>query len=355
MPKAPKPADQDAEDLPAENLTPAVLGIPESCDLFSFDYDQLASIVEGHPDPHIVEVRLCRPSANGKPGSRLMRRGVGRWPIEQATMRWLLDLVGPGVWWVQGYNAGGMLVAAARVEAEDDGDQATSQPTYSGPMPPPVATPAPAPAPSGPDWWHRPPPWVDALLARLTQPPARERDSTLADAIDAMGKIIALDMSREKLKLERARDGENGTSAQSTALNAIVEIAKEKIKAAAPAPTAAPVAQPAAGSAEALALLRFGMKIGAGAPNPGSLEDETKWLDIVPQVIDSLGPGLIALAAGALPKEQGRQVLDMLEKHMRAREAEAKADAKAGSRASNGTPGAAGGGTPFETTGIGVD
>lgn len=74
-------------------------------------------------------------------------------------------------------------------------------------------------------------------------------------------------------------------------------------------------------------ILQLGMHL-AAAQNPEKDPPDNDWIErLFLPLVDQLGPGVVTLAAMLFPDEKAKPILEVLEQHMRTREAEAKAAA----------------------------
>ena len=66
----------------------------------------------------------------------------------------------------------------------------------------------------------------------------------------------------------------------------------------------------------------------AAAQNPSKDPPDNDWIErLFLPLVDQLGPGVVTLAAMLFPDDKAKPILEVLEQHMRTREAEAKAAA----------------------------
>lgn len=74
-------------------------------------------------------------------------------------------------------------------------------------------------------------------------------------------------------------------------------------------------------------ILQLGMHL-AAAQNPSKDPPDNDWIErLFLPLVDQLGPGVVTLAAMLFPDDKAKPILEVLEQHMRTREAEAKAAA----------------------------
>jgi hypothetical protein len=84
--------------------------------------------------------------------------------------------------------------------------------------------------------------------------------------------------------------------------------------------------------AELMPLLTLGINLGsrmagagAGAGTGEPAEKKNEWLEMVPELADSLGVPLIVALSQTLPEAKAKEALRAIEEHMKARQAEAHA------------------------------
>ena len=296
-------------DVPAEPQND--YGVPISCDVFERSPESIEEAEARGVDPVIVFVRVHRVGSNGKRGPRITNGRDSQWTPDGVNVSWLLDTFGPGHYDCVGVNSSGMVIAMGRVEVANPED--SHVPTNPA-MPETGGTAHPAP----PGW---PPGYPPPSAYPWYPPQPAPRPEPLREAVAAMAELITLDIQRSRLAVE-AQTAKTGTEKQLVdALVAIAARAPEKSSGQGPG---------APGIETLLSILKFGMTLGARSNGKAGAEgvepDETAWRTIVPQIVDSIGPGAIATLAQLFPKDKADAVLRLLEQHMTTRKAEAEAD-----------------------------
>lgn len=289
----------------------------ELSELCAINADKVAGWTEKGIDPKPHRAVIFK-HVNGK-----SERCDGVWPVSEVNRDFLKARWGPGTYTVQVVNVNNQILARNGASIEGPVGVTSSSSTPLGALP----------ASDGE--------LVRFLLAKLLE--SREpRQDPMREVVASMASLMQVQIAA--MNADRANQARAPTD--ETASKLLLAIVPELVKArVAPAPNG----QGARGGAvssidEFLRVLQFGMALsGAAAKGKSKKEnpddDETKWLEVLPNIVDSIGPGLVTtLALAILPKEKADQAIDTIQTHMRAREAEAKAEEKAPPIDTDGVP-----------------
>lgn len=281
---------------------PAPLG-----DVLLVDQGRMKALQAKGTDTSIVRVRIERHSEQLSKFVRL----EGEYPPDLVTVKWLRKKFGAGSYFVRGCNVGGMYLASGRVTIEE----------LPEPPVPPVhvqtAAAGPAALPAGLSF-------TEMLLLKLIEGPRQAaapvaQQDDLRETLAAMSKMIAMQMQAATMNQMRAQVAGPTTNGHSDdkMYALLLKLATDK-------------REGGGGVESLLPLLQLGINLGARAALPAGTKENPNelppWLQVVPEVADTLGVPLIAtLAQALLPPDKAKVVLDVMSEHQQARKAEADA------------------------------
>lgn len=291
-------------ELPPDPDEPSPVG-----DVLMVDQARMNVLKSKGIDTTIARVRVDKFSDER---SRFVRI-EGEFPPDQVTVKWLRKKWGPGSYFVKGCNGGGMYLASGRVTIEAAPETAI-----------PVAAPT-MPAAGGSVAGLS---FTEMLLLKLLEgraaPP--QQDDSMRDSLNAMARMIAMQTQTATMtQLRNQALVPQGNGHSDERLYALLE------KIVNGAPTRRESSSPLK---EFLPVLQLGLQMGVRMAGPGMKENPEPqlppWLQIMPDMADSLGVPLIAaIAEAALPPEKAQMVIDTIREHQATRREQAKADAAA--------------------------
>jgi len=296
--------------LEAEDELPAVS--PAGAGVFDFDLDSLAKKkAAGHDvEPAFWQVEKW---INGK------RTSIDRaFTPSQATLRFLGDTLGAGTYLCVMKNARGQAIAR-------------NTRTVDGPEHPPTETGrtlgggtlAENGAPRSGSMLDR---VLEVMLLRALDPPKTEtREDPMRDAMATMVKGMALQQQMQAQALQLQMQMQDRRDAPGNRDSDRLFGLLEKLANGSKGPNGTSTGN---ALAELMPILTLGLNLGsrmAGGAAGAPAEKKNEWLEIIPDLADSVGVPLIVALSQTLPADKAREALRAIEEHMRARQAEAEA------------------------------
>ena len=156
-----------------------------------------------------------------------------------------------------------------------------------------------------------------AMIQRMINPPA----DPMRDALASMMKMMALGMQNSQQTMQQMATLQATT--QPPAGAGAAELLAPMVTSLIGELSRARETGGAGGDAQsAIAMLQMGLQLREQINGDG---DSREWLKVVPQLADSMGPGVVAAIATAMIKDPAKSqaVLDTINEHMRTRSAEA--------------------------------
>jgi hypothetical protein len=317
--------------------------VPLSCDLVTISPEKGAELQARVPpiDPFVDRLAIARVIGTRQewirhPGTN----GIAYFPPENATRTWLAAAFGPASYHVQARNRQNQIIGGQRCDVGIAPGQAppgfyhpaspgqagaapAAAPQYpvaapwgqfappAGQYPPPWGyAPAPAPAPAAPATETIAERFMVAMLAKfsnqlMAQPPAPALDP-IRESVAEIAKLAALGQQRQ-------------APVESVADKLLPLLLKDLLE-----DRRRPNPSADAGTPEkTIALLKLGATLFGEKKGK---KEESEWLAIIPEVVDSIGPGfIVALAQAGLPADKADMVTRVVSEHMGARKAEAEA------------------------------
>lgn len=294
--------------------------IPPECDLLWFDGAKLKKIVDSGKDARIHSIQLLRVEQGGRGVS------LGIFPIAGACQANLKARFGPGIYDCKGRNANGEYIVGRRITIQSDNPYAGPQPqgftnSWSAASNPyPVGAPGFGGPPMGSAPMGAQSPLEAIALDLLRQKLTSAQDDPLRGALAEMMKMTMLGLEQTRQAM----------STIATVQTQNQQPTFELLKLFLPMLNQKPAKSGGGGSmAEALEMFKLGLGL-AQMKNPEEDKEEggfAKMVAAIAPIVDSLGPGLVTLMAqAALPADRADAVKQAIEAHMKAREAEARAD-----------------------------
>jgi hypothetical protein len=310
-------ASVDLGDL-AASLQETIQEDPQPTnDIFLLDALKLAQFEKAGVDPNVVEISVVlHDTQKGRISI------PGRYPIESMTLEEVARRWGPGIYEIRGYNSSKRAVAYARHQLRG---------VAPSPVPRAQATAmheagAASSSAEGGSFEQQ---LMRMLLLKMVEGfaggPNPGAVDPMRDTMAQMVKMMAMQqqMALTSLQAQQTLNQQNAAprEAMQDRFLALVEKSIAGGKGSAPG-----------GFAEALPVLQLGMSLGqrmAGGAPAVAAEDGSKppaWLEVVPEIADTVGvPLIVSLAQAFLPPEKAQQVLEAIGEHSKARQAEAKA------------------------------
>lgn len=229
----------------------------------------------------------------------------GEYPPESVSVDFLLKKWGPGSYEWRILNLNSMFIGGGRTFVQK-------------PPEPPKPEPVVLPRTNGNGGGHSDDDpnmrFLQQMILTQMARPQVDQDP-MREAVAQMVKLIQLQMQMQSLAPKAP-----------TTDPAVLELLKQLV-----AERRAPVTtEPSL--AQMMPVLQFGLGIGArlaGAPGAGAItnhDDTPAWLKMVPQLADTVGvPMVLSLAQAFLPPDKAKGLLEAVESHMKARQAEAEA------------------------------
>lgn len=289
--------DEPDQEAPADDEPPPVL--PGTFDLFGIKPGNLRKLRDQQIDPVVRKVRVYS-SINGKRGPC-----CGTFMPEAMSIRWFNSRFPPGIYDMQACNAENVYVGGGRhVVPERSGGGSVGGEGLS--------------------------PILEDVLRALVDRGLRNQGDAEGNSVakmmqaqaNLMTQAVSLQMQMMTAQREPAREESSQLlklfelmqTQQTNTLNLLLN-RKE---------TQASRTQPGKFT-DFVGAMQMGLELSAMI-NRGE-DDRAKWEQMIPKLVDSIGPGLIAVVAQAFPQEKSKMVIDLIESHMKARQAEAEADA----------------------------
>lgn len=278
--------------------------VPEGFDLFAPRPDAVAKVAERGLNPKLRKVRVY-PINGGKRGPMLTELTA-----DGLTLAWFRGHIPPGVYDLQGLTEDRMWLGGERVVVNETDSGAFAQPkgaaSSSGGLADEV---------------------MRALVMRALD---KENGSGFESAMSGMVKAMSAQQqmlsTAVQLQLQAMQAANAPAQARESSTMEMLKVFLPLLRPP-PAPASPPRAPAAAGStADLLTLLKFGMELGKGK-GQGNGDAPPAWFDMLPDLVDSVGPGILVVLAQLFPEDKAKQAMELMEQHMRAREAEAKARA----------------------------
>lgn len=318
QPKATEPSSPDVATVDLGDLAEQFADqTPEerepSSDLFVLDALKLAQLEKAGVDSTVVEVSVTLHDTHK---GRITI--PGRYPIEGLSLEEIARRWGPGIYELRGFNQQKRAVAYARHQLRG-------------------VAPAPAPATSasslggssgGGDSFERE--IMRALLLRMVdqQGGGGAAADPLRSTMAEMAKMMALQQQMALTALQAQQQISQANAAPAQAMqDRFLALVEKSINGKAQ--------NGGGGFAEAMPILQLGMSLGQRIAGGGSsaivpaTDDTPKppgWLEVVPEIADTVGvPLIVSLAQAFLPPDKAQQVLEAIGEHAKARQAEARA------------------------------
>lgn len=290
-------------ELPLDPDEPSPLG-----DILMVDEARMKALRAKGTDTTVARVRVNRFS---EPQGRFARL-EGEYPPDLVTAKWLRKKWGPGRFHCTGHNVGGQYLASGHVTIDE-----LPAPEAAGPVPSVMAAPV---SPNGMSFEQQ-------LILTLLQGrgSAPSQDDGLRESLAAMSRMIALQVQTATMNQVRGQLGngqQNGHSSDDrffALLGKMLEGQGTK--------------RDTGGFKEFLPLLQLGIALGQRATGVGPARQNPEnempaWLQIMPDLADTVGVPLIAaIAQATLPPDKAEAVLSTIQEHQRARQKEAAAAA----------------------------
>jgi hypothetical protein len=170
---------------------------------------------------------------------------------------------------------------------------------------------------------------MEMLLIRALDPPKPEppREDPMREAMAMMVKSMAVQqqMQAQAMQLQmQMTDRQNAPAAQAS--DRMFSLLEKMT-------TSKPNGNGGGTLAELMPLLTLGINLGSRMAGGGAgggaggepAEKKNEWLEMVPELADSLGVPLIVALSQTLPEAKAKEALRAIEEHMKARQAEAHA------------------------------
>lgn len=288
-------------DFDGDEPDSAVPFLPETCDLFpNFTTEDVERMRREGRSP--TTVRVLR-FANGRRVTI-----AGGWPIELASTQWLAQNFGQGCFDVQCLDQGNLFMKQKRHDLQAAPPHMAPQQANPGaggypPQgygPPPGGNYPPQPAygypPQAPPGWYPP-------------AAAPQKDTTLQDLM----KVIALQVTAQSQQLNsslKVAEFHRDANKPDEGMQALMmELLKDSLK---------KPKKESGGMGDVknvLAVLELGGKLGAKGDGMADLE---WWQEFLPTLMESCGPGAIALVAHAtLKDDKAKNVVDLMDQHLK--------------------------------------
>lgn len=269
-------------------------------DLISLDPVRLAKLREKGHDVVVSRVRFEKwTHERGKV------RVPGEYPPELVNADWVLGKWGPGLYEIKAVNSQGMYLGACRANLAP------------APSPPARENGSPVQSSNGSNGNGSAGPLSEQsfmqqlVLASLARPqPVSAEPEPMRQVVGSIAQLMALQLQTQSMQ----------PKTDPVLLELLKEMRAERAtKKASPSFT------------DVLPILQLGLGIGARmGGNGGALvnpDDAPGWLKMVPQLADTVGvPLVLSIAQALLPPDKAKGLLEAVEKHMAARQAEAAAD-----------------------------
>lgn len=291
------PAEVPIPELPVDPDEPSPLG-----DILSIDPNRMRAMAAKGTDTVVARVRVERFSE--KEG-RFIRLD-GEFPPDVVTARWIRKRFGAGRYFCRGHNVNGQYLASGHVVVEAEPE-----------LPQPVVAPTMPSVAGGPLTFEQQ--LVLALIGNRAAP--QQQDDGLRETLAAMSKMIALQV--QTATMNQVKSGLGGGQQNGHSEDRFFALLSKLVE------------QPAKrdsggfGLKEFLPVLQLGIGLGqraSGIPVKENPKDLPPWLQVVPDLADTIGvPLIVTIAQATLPPEKAQAVIDTVNEHQKARQAEAAA------------------------------
>jgi hypothetical protein len=299
-------------DLPIDPDDPSPIG-----DILVVDAAKMKALAAKGSDTTIARVRVEKFS--DKDGRYV--RVDGEYPPDLVTARWLRKKWGAGRYFCRGHSVGGQYLASGHCTVEA--------------LPEPVATAqlqtaAVVPAPSG---GNAPLTFEQQLLLSLIGNRGGGGggggggDDGLRETLAAMSKMIALQIQTATMNQVKGQLF-GGAPSNGHSDDKFLDLLKELVR----GQVTTKRESQSFGLNELLPVLQLGIGLGTRASGTPVKENPElpPWLQVVPDLADTIGVPLIAtIAQATLPPDKAQAVLDAIGEHLKARKAEAEAETAA--------------------------
>lgn len=314
---------EGSEGAPAEGFDPFPY-LPPNCDLVELTPEHIRRALERNHDPTVTAIIIGRVN-----GGRVEH--LGTFAAAGATLAQVAATYGSGVYQITYKNNSGAYVGARRVHVGPDGARVGPPPMGAAGMAPSTAGyPVIAGQRSGSP--------LEALALRaLEQKLFGQQDDPMRGAMAETLKLMALGAESQRQAAAAAAESQRsflemvmklqtfGREQQPSSDKTVDLLTKLLL---------AERARPNNGAMDHQAFMKaidLGRTLAAGGisnPSGDDAEETTDWMKLLVPAIDSMGaPAVSLLAQAFLPAEKAKFVNDAIEANLRAREAEAKADA----------------------------
>ncbi len=288
-----------------------VYGLPSTCDVFEPNPETMARQEKKGIDTKIDRIYIYR-LVDGKHD-----RIPGQWSPEEVNTEFLERRFGPGSYYVRGVNRAGVVITQARQPIGFSQQRSAFGGNPTGTF---------FPTPGGQGSNNQPPQnmlealMFDMLKEKLTGGGAAAADPMRGAMADMM-KMQALQTQSMMQMLQhqvtmKKDDAAPGNDIMKAMLVGLMGMVKNGNKG-------------GEGNVEqAMGMMQMGMQLGRQLAGGAEPKQDPDWLKAFSVMAESFGPSLAAIAAQALPDEEKRKAAtDAITEHMKARRAEAEADA----------------------------
>lgn len=333
-----KPSETAAEllgigETPAEGPEPGAPEafdpfpyLPPNCDLVELTPEHVRRALERNHDPTVTAIIIGRVN-----GGRVEH--LGTFAAAGATLAQVAATYGSGVYQITYKNNSGAYVGARRVHVGPDGARVGPPPmgAAGGMAPSTAGYPVIAGQRSGSP--------LEALALRaLEQKLFGQQDDPMRGAMAETLKLMALGAESQRQAAAAAAESQRSFlemvmklqtfgRQQEPSSDKTVDLLTKLLL----AERARPNGNGAMDHQAFMKAIELGRTLAAGGitnPSGDAAEETTDWMKLLIPAIDSMGaPAVSLLAQAFLPAEKAKFVNDAIEANLRAREAEAKADA----------------------------
>lgn len=321
--------------------------VPPTWDVFEVDPHRIAELLDKGMDPQFARVRLTRTDGGPHDG-----RIAGEFDPWLFTTAWLLTNVGPGRYDVKVLNKRAQYITGRRVQVGGGVPQQApqppqhapqsgappwgapqagapqqpgvpSQPGFAGAM---LGAPPPQPQVDYPNPYAQPPAapmgggMVDQMMAAMIQRMVNPPADPMRDSMAKMLELMALGMQNSQQTMQQIATMQASQPAPANNAAELLAPMVTTLIGELGKPREAAGGGGGGDAQQLVGMLTMGMQLRDQING-----DDNKWLAIVPQLVDSVGPGIVAAFASATIKDadKSQAVLDTINEHMRARSAEA--------------------------------
>lgn len=285
-------------------------GPPQLSDLVAVTAEKVAEWKERGINPYPHRAIIFK-HVNGS-----AERLEGAWPVVDVTRDWIRDKWGAGTYTIQVHNADSQILTRRGCSVTGVNGSTAAAPPASAVL-------------GGVDLGGSNADLTKFLLLKLLERQEPKQDP-MREVVASMASLMQVQLAG----LAAAKP-----SGEDPAIKILLAILPKLLeKPAAPIVPAAPRTT----SEEFLTLMRFGMALASkqnSSGSPAAEKEDSEVMKMIPELADSLGPGLIGtIAAAVLPKEKADAVLNIIEQHMKTRQTEAEAQAKTAPIDTEGVP-----------------